>query len=183
MEIKAIDETTLLLKGVRTSFMCVFSPKLNTLNGKEEYSVDLLLPKLADLTPLKKAAEAAMLRKFSRVIVPKYPFIKDGDDRINKEGEPVDGYPGVWYVTAKSLKAPAVVDGLKNPITARFDFQSGDVANVLVNVYAYDKSGNRGVAFELVAIQKAADGERFGGGISKTAAVSMFDTAVEDMDV
>ena len=36
----------------------------------------------------------------------------------------------------------------------------------MVNAYAYDQSGNKGVAFGLLGLQFAGDDDAFGGGVA-----------------
>lgn len=48
----------------RVSYPKVFKPELNTLNGKQEYSVVALFPIGANLTALKKAAQAAVEKEW-----------------------------------------------------------------------------------------------------------------------
>lgn len=183
MEITRVhDEVHVMLRGGRTSFMNVFAAKMNRLSGNEEFSVDILIPKGTDMAEFTAAVNAAMMKKFRKIIRPKYDLIKDGEEKRTSAGEPVEGYAGHWYLVAKSRRKPKVLDGLKNEITDPFSFASGDYANVLVNVYGYDNRGNKGVSCKLLTIQKTRDGERFGGGISTRAAVAFFRDETPDDD-
>lgn len=184
MEITRVhDEFHVMMRGGRTSFMNVFASKMNNLSGNEEFSVDVLIPKETDMTEFHAAVNAAMMKKFQKVIKPKYDLLKDGDEKRNADGEPIDGYPGHWYLSAKTRKKPRVIDGLKNDIVDPFSFSSGDYANVLVGVYGYDHRGNKGVSCELLTIQKTKDGERLGGGMSKKTALNLFGEETIDDDM
>jgi hypothetical protein len=55
------------------------------------------------------------------------------------------------------------VDAAVQPIMEEGEFYAGCYARATISPYAYDKAGNRGVAFGLRNIQKIADGEPFSG--------------------
>ena len=75
--------------------------------------------------------------------------------------------PGDVYVKFISEQAPKVVDQSRTPISpSSGDFYPGCWAHVTYEVFAYDKSGNKGVSFGLRNVQKTADDEPFGGGRS-----------------
>lgn len=75
--------------------------------------------------------------------------------------------PGFIFVKFSTRQQPGVVYGDRTPIQPESrDFYAGCWAHVSYTVYAYDKSGNRGVAFGLQNIQKTADDEPFSGGAS-----------------
>lgn len=140
----------------RVSFPSVFRPKAFE-GGEPVYSMVLLFHKSADLTGMKRAAEQAARDKWGAKI-PKQlrtPF-RDGDDRDT------DGYAGHTYVRFASKTPPGVIDQSKATVTEESGmFYAGCHARVSFQAYAYDVSGNRGVAFGLHHIQKVKDGEAF----------------------
>lgn len=155
----------------RVSYPSVFKPKLNDLNGKNEFSLVALFPKGADLTKLKKAILAAQEKKWGKDPKKwpkkmKTPF-RDQSDRAkeNEQGKMVmpDGYvEGAIYCNLKSDKRPSVVDENVQPILDETKFYAGCYAIAAVNAYAYDIKGNTGVALGLNHVQFAGHGEPFG---------------------
>lgn len=147
----------------RASFANVFRPGKAMEEGQEpKYGVMMLFDKGADLSALKAAAQQAVVDKWGadKAKWPKNlrtPF----RDQADKEG---DAYvAGAIFVTATSKQKPGLVDQRNQPIIDESEFYSGCYARATVRAFAYDKAGNRGVAFGLQNVQKLADGEPLGG--------------------
>lgn len=151
----------------RVSYPNVFTPKLNDLNGKNEYSMVCLFKKGEDLSALKKAAEACLVEKLGadKAKWPKNlksPFRDQGEKE--KDGALPDGYEeGAIFMTVKSSQKPGLVDANNQDIIDAAEFYAGCYARASLRPYYYDKKGNKGVAFGLQNIQKLADGESLGG--------------------
>jgi hypothetical protein len=90
----------------------------------------------------------------------KNPF-RPGEDKPELEG-----YEGMVFAAATSMRQPGVIDAGKARLMSDDDFYSGCYARATVTAYAYDKSGNKGVAFGLQNLQKLADGEAFSGRVA-----------------
>lgn len=151
----------------RVSFAHVFKPQapMNNPSGDPMYSVVLLFDKNEDLSALKQLAKDAAIAKFGADAIAKKqinlrsPF-RDGEEKAQK----YEGYEGKIFITCKSKNRPKVVD--KDPsivLTDDSEFYSGCFARAMINAYAYDNKGNKGVGFGLISLQKMADGERFSG--------------------
>lgn len=148
----------------RASFAHVFKAQ-RTPSGDERFSVVMLFPKNADLSGLKQLAYEAACKKFGKDAIDgkkikglRSPF-RDGEEKSDK----YDGYEGMIFVTASTKNKPKVVD--KDPsvlLHGDSEFYSGCYGRAMVNAYAYDNKGNKGVAFGLISIQKTRDGEAFG---------------------
>jgi len=155
---------TITPKG-RVSFANVFKPKLNSLSGKLEYSLDLLFPKSQDISSIKN--------EIRRVIAEKWPTkasdpkgiripIKDGDG-FKQNGEPYSAeYKGHNFITFKSEMQPGLVDAQRQPIIDQNEFYSGCFAVVHYRAAAYEHKVNKGVSLWLNNVQKVAEGEPFG---------------------
>lgn len=164
-------ETNAKTPVFRVSYPHVFKPQLNDLNGQLEYSVVALFPKGADLTALKAAAHAAVVKKWGadKGKWPqnlKSPFRDQNERAKDVDGKQVlpAGYEaGAVFLTLKSKQKPGVVDQQVNDIVDETEFYAGCYAKASVNAYAYDQKGNRGVAFGLGNLQKVKDGESLGG--------------------
>jgi len=102
------------------------------------------------------------------------PFRKGADRKGPGYGE------NIIYVKAVSKYQPGVVDGQLNDILDARDFYPGCWAKATVNFYAYDVSGNKGVAFGLQNLMKVRDDEPFGG--KSTPANQDFDAVSTDDD-
>lgn len=150
----------------RASFANVFRPGKSMEEGKPgKYSLTMLFEPGADLSKLKAAAAQAVKDKWGD----KPPKMLRSPFRDQGEKE-FDGYvEGGIYINATSDKKPGLVDAQLNDIIDETDFYSGCYARATVRAFAYDKAGNKGVAFGLQNVQKLADGESLGGGRAKAS--------------
>lgn len=144
----------------RVSFPEVFEAKAFE-DQAAKFSIQMLFDKKEDLSKLKNAVKAAVKDKWGDT-APKgivLPF-KDGDEKD------LEGYEGKIVVGASSKFKPQVLDQKAQEILAQNDFYAGCFARALISAYAWEyKKGNsvlkRGVSFNLIAVQKLADGESF----------------------
>lgn len=148
----------------RVSFPSVFRPRapMAGSTGEPKYGVTMLFPKGADLTPLKKAAEAAIVEKWG---ADKAKWPKNLRTPFRDQGEKeFEGYEeGAVYINATSKQKPGLVDAKVQEIIDDSEFYAGCYARATVRAFAYDTAGNRGVAFGLQNIQKLRDGDPLGG--------------------
>ncbi len=166
------DPCKVLTGEFRLSFPNLFEPKAND-QGQLKYSLTMLFPKTADLSAMKKAASAAGEKKWGtdRTKWPrgyKNPF-RDGDEKE------YDGYKDHIFVGASSESKPGVVDQAVKPVTDPAKVYAGCYCRATVVAFAYEKNGNKGIAFALHNVQFLKDGAPFG---SKRAASDDF-AAVE----
>jgi len=88
----------------------------------------------------------------------------DGRQRDGDRDRPGDeAYQDSWFINASSITKPGVVDADRNPILDTNELYSGIIGRASVTFYAYNSSGNRGIACGLNNIQKLADGTPLGG--------------------
>ncbi len=149
----------------RVSFPALFEAKLNTLSGKEEYSVQMIFEKSADLAPLKMMAKNCAIEIWGDNKIPeklRSPF-RDGDEYNDTADNQRAELEGKIFINSKSKQRPGLVDGALQAIIDQSDFYGGCYARATVRAYAYDTKGNRGVAFGLLNVQKLRDGEPFSG--------------------
>lgn len=153
---------------VRSSYVNVFSPRLNELNGKEEYSMVALIPKSDKDTvaKLKGAMDTAIAEKWPN----KPPAglqnpVHDGDGPKPNGGEYGPECAGHWVLNVKSKMRPGIVDKNLQDVIEQGEFQSGDYCRISVNAYAYDNM-RKGVSFGLNNIQVLERGEPLAGGTS-----------------
>jgi len=145
----------------RVSYPQVFQPKLNDLNGKQEYSLVAVFAPGTDLSLLKAQIAEAATEKFGADKT-KWPAnlrnpIRANEERA-KQGVLPEGYaPGGFYINLKSSQKPGVVNQNVQPIIDPSEFYAGCIARASVRAYGYDQKGNRGVAFGLQNVQKVRD--------------------------
>jgi len=115
------DTFNLRIGFVTASFPHVIEPTTNNVdpkNPKEEYSIDLLIPKDTDMQHVKRVVEEVCLDEWGPKKRPsfRYEYRKDGDTKTNRDGDPYEGYPGHWYITAKcdTRRKPQVTDLVGN---------------------------------------------------------------------
>lgn len=154
--------------------------------GTPKFSVSLIIPKsdTKTINAIKAAVEAAYkegeakLRGNSRT-VPALSAIKtplrDGDTERPDDG----AYKNAYFVNANATTAPGIVDADLNPILSRSEVYSGVYGRASITFYAFNSSGNRGIACGLNNLQKIRDGEPLG---SKASAESDFAEFVNDDD-
>jgi hypothetical protein len=134
---------------------------------------------------LKKAVAAVAADKFGKAPV-RNP-LRDGDEAGANES-----FKGCIYFRASAfaedpqgnpLKAPPVFDESgKTLLTTDDDFYSGCQARIKVDVWSYDKMGNKGVGLSLRATQRTSTGDRIDGRTSVTEMPEAEGYAVDPMD-
>jgi hypothetical protein len=148
------------------SYAFVWKPQPSMTAGQDsKYTITLIVSKKADLSNLRKACEAAAIKKFGdkalkliKIGKIKMPF-RDGDEERDED----ELYAGKIFFAAKSTQQPRVVDEDLNPITDQFEFYSGCKCRISVWPFGYDINGNKGITFALNNVQKLGDGERLSG--------------------
>ena len=175
-----------VITGVNTrwSYANVWEPK-SINGGTPKYSVSLLIPKTDTVTveKIKKAIEAAYqegqakLKGTGKSVPPlaalKIP-LRDGDI----ERPDAEEYRGMYFLNANSTTKPGIVDMDRQPILERSEVYSGVYGRASISFYAFNSSGNKGIACSLNNLQKVRDGEPLGG---KASAEEDF-ASVEDDD-
>ena len=173
-------KTKVITGIVRLSYANVWEPK-SVNGGKEKYSVSIIIPKedTKALDEIKKAIDAAIEEgkgKFGGKIPNKASLkipLRDGDiDRPDDEA-----YKNSYFINANSITPPQVVVKNVKPILEHSEIYSGVYARVSINFYAFNSSGNKGIACGLGNIQKIRDGEPLGG---RTNAEDEFTTEADE---
>ena len=156
-----------VITGVDTrwSYANVWEPK-SINSGTPKYSVSLIIPK-SD-TKIKAAIEAAYKEGETKLkgngkSVPALSVLKtplrDGD----AERPDDEAYKNSYFVNANPTSAPGIVDADLNPILTRSEVYSGVYGHASITFYAFNSSGNKGIACGLNNLQKIRDSEPLGG--------------------
>lgn len=170
----------------RVSYPNLFKPRLNDLNGKEEFSMTALFKKGEDLTLLKKlihdtAAKAWGADKAKWPANLRMP-LRDQGEKKTKEGKTPEGYEaGAAFVNLKTQKRPSVVDQNVQALLDEGAVYSGCWCRASVSAYAYDQKGNRGVSLSLMHVQLVRDGDPLSGRPKVTDAFTPIDGGGENI--
>lgn len=172
------------LNNVRISYVNVFKPRAMQEGQDKKYSAQFILSKdHPQLKEFKKAAYEAAREKFPKLVkdgkIPaklKMP-LRDGDE---ERDEDPDVYAGMYFFNASNTKCPKVVNRDRSPLTEEDNvIYSGCYVNAILDIYAFDSHGNKGVAVSLGGVQFKRDGEALGG---KGVTTEDFDEEVEEDD-
>ena len=155
----------------RFKFAEVLAPKHNDDNGRDEYSVMLLIPKedKKTLQTIRREIERFKSEIYGANVPHNYNDpLKDGDEYYSSTtGDQDPDRLGHYYMTAKTLFHPDVrklVAGKKVKAETDDDFYSGCYGIAAVNFYNYNNKGKKGISAGLSSLLKIKDGKRIGGG-------------------
>lgn len=172
---------------VRASFFKADIGEVNKLNGKHEYSVQIIINKddAETVSAIKSAAKQALVEKFGDKIPKNIRNpLRDGDTETNQDGEPKGVvYEEKYFMNVKSNKRPGIIN-TKGVEVADGKIKSGDYIRVSLNAFGYSNAGNNGVSFGLNNVLFVEEGESIGSG--RTTAADDFGivavTEVSDSD-
>lgn len=161
--------TKVITGRVRLSYAKIWVPEAIEEGGEKKYSCSILIPKKdkATIAKVEAAIKAATAQGKDSKFGGKVPAnlktpLRDGDEERSDD----EAYADHYFINASSKTKPGVIDSDLNPIMDQDEVYSGCYARVSINMYAFNVSGNRGIAAGLNNIQKVADGEPLGGRIS-----------------
>ena len=160
------DQTKVITGKVRFAYLHVFEPHAVEETQEKKYSATLLIPKsdTKTINDIKRAIKNAVDQGIKEKWGGKKPAnlkmpLRDGDEERPDHPE----FHGHYFVNAKSIFKPGVVDAQLNEIIDSTEIYSGCYGRASINFYAYNVSGNKGIACGLNNIQKLHDGETLGG--------------------
>lgn len=149
----------------RLSYVHVFEPSSVEEGGDKKYSVSLIIPKSDTDTltkvraAIKAAAELGKVKLGGKIPANLKQPLRDGD-----EERPDDAaYADSFFMNCSSKTKPVVLDRSKKVIEDKDEVYSGCYGRASINFYAFNTSGNKGIAAGLNGIQKLEDGEALGG--------------------
>lgn len=172
----------LTLKNVRASYLDIWVPKPpQDGKGEAKYGGTFIIDpkKNADLVKeirnaIKKVAKdkwGAKADNIMRVIEgDNQKFCWFEEDKLNAEGDVVDGFEGMYFLNTKSPIQPGIFDRDRSELT-RADGRpySGCYVLVKVDIWAQDNTHGKGMRCQLKGIQFMRDGDSFGGGTRSKA--------------
>ena len=147
-----------------------------------KYTVLVLIPKedTSTLKAMDAAIEYAKTKKFPKM-VPKTLLLplKDGDEKFDKEGNPVEWYAGNYYLNLKSNNSPKIIDPFKNAIEDASFIKGGDWCKVRIAFSGYDMAGNKGVGSYVDVVQFVRAGDPLGN----SDTLDDFDVEEDDTEI
>lgn len=149
------------------SYPVLFNPKPQNEGGEPVYSACLIFEDGIDLTPIKKAIQAAAMEKFgdkAKAMMQSGQLRNPLRDGSEKEGKSGFG-AGKHFFNCKTKMRPPLIDKAHNDILDQEAVYAGCQVRASVRFYGYDRNGNKGVGVALNAIQKVGEGERLAGGV------------------
>ena len=162
---------TKVITGPNTTFSYLncWDPKAIQ-GGTPKFSVSLIIPKsdVKTIEKIKAAIQAAYEEGQSKLkgngkSVPALSVIKtplrDGDLERPDDA----AYANAYFINANATSAPGIVDADLNPIMTRSEVYSGVYGRASITFYAFNSSGNKGIACGLNNLQKISDGTPLGG--------------------
>lgn len=177
------DGTKVITGKVRFSYVHVFEPTSMDEDQPKKYSSAILIPKTdkATVKEIKEAIQVALDLGINKHFGGKTPTVWTNPLRDGDEEKPDDEvYAGHYFLNAKSVRRPGVINALKEPITDKDEFYSGCYGRASINFFAYSKP-KKGVAVGLNNVIKLADGDNLGGGGS-SAQDDFADIEIDDLD-
>jgi hypothetical protein len=167
----------------RASYANVWEPK-EMPNGEMMYSVAILFPKgnEDDIKSIKRAIMSAAKEKWGEDKT-KWPKqldnpLRDGDVKADDGGG--DSYRGNFFLNTKAKVAPGIVGPNAKPLMNQDDFYSGCWCRAQINLYGYDKAGNKGVGVGLSNLMKVKDDDRLDNRMNATDAFSTYAQSEDD---
>lgn len=167
-----INGTKVTTNEVRMSYLQVFTPKAMEGSTDEKYSVALLIPKTDTETiefieqAIATAAEEGKAKFGGKIPTKIKTTFRDGDEEKPDD----EAYAGHYFLNCSSKTKPGVIkpaepgSGVKfEKITDESEFYSGCYGKAVINFFAYNSNGNKGVSAGLNNLLKTREGEAFAG--------------------
>ena len=169
------EETRIVIGPVRFSYVHVFEPwKADNSGDKPAYDTATLLIPKSDTETLDRVRRA-VLAAYEAAVPAKWGGkrpanwwnpLQDGDIPRDNGEDRGEAYHGHYYLNAKTLSRPGVVDARRQPILSSEEFYSGcyGYASVAFGGFSYGNGAKYGVSCYLNNLMKSRDGEPLGGG-------------------
>jgi hypothetical protein len=165
----------ILGKDTLWSYANLWTPKAIADGAVAKYSLSCIIRKDSpDVEKVRDAIKAAYNEGQSKLkgnskVCPALESLKtplrDGD--VERPDDPA--YAGCYFINANSLEAPGIVDADCNPIIDHSEVYSGVRGRVSITFFAFNTSGNRGIAAHLNNVQKWSDDTPLGSKASAEA--------------
>jgi len=141
------------------SFPRLFSPQASAFGQEPRYSCAILFDPAAQSSPeyisMKKAVMEVGVAEWGSDRMKDGNFVRTLRLPFRScDEKQFEGYEAGWvFINARSKDKPGVIDGRLQDITAEADIWPGQLGRLYISPFAYEVSGNRGVAFALNHVQ------------------------------
>ncbi len=154
----------------RLSYAHLFEPHAVREDQRPSYNTALLIPKSDTETlaiirqAIENAQEQGLERKGGKKAAVSHPKfhnpLRDGD----AERPDDEAYEGMHFVNAKSYTSPpALLNAKKERIVDETEIYSGCWGHAVIQFFAFDVSGNRGIGCGINGFMKTKDDEPLAG--------------------
>lgn len=156
------------LENCRLAFAQLFEPKQVNGEGEPAYSGSFIFPKdSANVKRLNAAIEQVAKEKWAEKAPVLLKQLRAADKICLRDGDlkpDYDGFPGNFYVSARTKSRPLLINQKKEPL-AQTDGKpySGCFVTVLIDVWAQDNNFGKRINASLKGVQFAKDGDAFSG--------------------
>lgn len=156
------------IKNARLSFPDLFEPRPFKPGDAPKYKATLLVPKGSPQDKeIWKAIEAVAKEKWPKTADKVLASIRGNANKFcyqDGDTKSYDGYADMMAFSAGNKARPTVLDRDKSPLS-KDDGKpyAGCFVNAVVEIFAYDNSGN-GISASLGGVQFVKDGDAFSGG-------------------
>ncbi len=175
-----------MIKRTRVSFPNVHKPS-GFGDSDPKYSITCLIPKDSDLekqikAEMEQGAKATFGTNASAILKKQQAdgmraLLKDGDEKLNKDGEPMA--PGHWMLKGSNKAKPLVIDRKGNQLDEDSGLPYGGCyCNVQVDIWGQNNQFGKWLNVKLLGVQFVEDGDSFGGKVRS----SVSDFEIEDDD-
>jgi hypothetical protein len=168
----------------RVSFPHILQPHAATPSSPLKYSADLLLPVGSpDQQKVEAAAQQCAVEAFKENAMSLLAVAQNdrmlrsygpGESKVStKTGQPLVGYPGMFYVSVSALLQPSLVKPNGDAVDPNNALEMNQVAgqiyggcwvNALIKPWAQNNQHGRTIRWDFLAVQFAKDDEPFGEG-------------------
>ena len=179
--------TKVITGKVRFSYLHVFEPAAVAEGQDKKYSVSLIIPKSDKKTiaainkAIEAAKEAGKAKLGGKIPANLKTPLRDGDSERPED----EAYAEAYFINANCSTKPGLVKktsmGLVQ-ITDPEDLYSGCYGVASITFYAFNTSGNKGIACGLNNLLKLEDGESLGSRVSAETDFADFAEAGEEED-
>lgn len=137
--------------------------------GQPKFSCSLILqPGHAGIKAIEDAALKCAQEKWGAKAAQMIAAMKAQDKHPLHNGDTktsYDGFPGNFFVSARSVKKPLVIDRDRTPLDQSSPrLYPGAYVNAIIDLWAQDNQFGKRINAQIQGVQYFADGDSFGGG-------------------
>jgi len=174
----------LLIKKVRLSYPSLF--KATGFEGQEpKFSATFLIEKGSSVqeqieAEINSVAEETFGKGYAAILkkqnTSQRQLLKDGDEKLNKDGEQADGYANMVYIKGSNKQKPKVVDRDRTELQETDGKPYGGCyVNAQIDIWPQNNKFGKFINVKLLAVQFWEDGDSFGA--ASVADVDAFESA------